>query len=115
MELITEELERKIEEYPIHSQENQGENAVILFKLFNPYGMGTWYVLEGDKQPDGDYLFFGYVESLINEEFNEYGYFSLEELENLRIPVKINGKLAFYGQIERDIGFENIRVGRILK
>lgn len=114
MKLLTEELEKKLKRFPLYSQDGKGDEAIVVLKFFNPYGMGTWYVLEADKQENGDYLFFGYVESPISPSFDEYGYFSLGELENLRIPIRINGEVVSYGSIERDLYFESVRIGDII-
>lgn len=101
MKLMTQEIEEKLKEYPLHSQDGKGDEAQVVIKYFNPAGAGTWYVLEGEKQENGDYLFFGYVE-LIEP---EYGYFSLSELENLKLP---------YGMgIERDVYSELKTIGEM--
>ena len=92
-----------------------GRETQILPFLFPRRKLGTWYVLEAEKQENGDYLFFGYVESPITPEFNEYGYFSLSELENLKIPIRINGVIVSYGKIERDLYFERVRIGDVIK
>ena len=115
MELMTKEMEGKLKSFPFYSQDGKGDDAIVVMKFFNPYGLGTWYVLEAEKQENGDYLFFGYVESLITPEFNEYGYFSLSELENLKIPIRINGVIVSYGKIERDLYFERVRIGDVIK
>ena len=115
MKLMTREMEGKLKSFPFYSQDGKGDDAIVMMKFFNPYGLGTWYVLEAEKQENGDYLFFGYVESPITPEFNEYGYFSLSELENLKIPIKINGITVSYGKIERDLYFEKVRIGDIIR
>jgi Protein of unknown function (DUF2958) len=61
-------------------------------KFFCPWSDWTWFATEGDPQGD-DFIFFGYVIGF--EE--EWGYFSLTELESVRGP----GGLT----IERDIYF----------
>lgn len=65
-------------------------NREVPVKFFTPWSNWTWYVLEG-QQEDGDFLFFGYVEGLENE----FGYFSLRELESIRGPFGLT--------IERDL------------
>ena len=61
MELMTREMEGKLKSFPFYSQDGKGDDAIVVMKFFNPYGLGTWYVLEAEKQENGDYLFFGYV------------------------------------------------------
>lgn len=81
---ITKEIEKKLAKFPLYSQQNKGEDAEIIVKFFNPYGSGTWYVLEGEKKEDGDWLLYGLVD--LHE--REYGYFSLKELEEVRINIR---------------------------
>lgn len=97
MKLITKEIERKLEKSPLYSHEGE-ENPQIIVKFFNPYGRGTWYVTEGEKQEDGDWLFFGIAEIFERE----WGYFTLSDLESIR-PVR---QLPSLG-IERDMYFNN--------
>ncbi len=64
----------------------------IIVKFFSPWTSWTWYAVEGEEK-DGDFTFFGLVAG--NE--NEWGYFSLNELTEVRGP----GGL----RIERDYHF----------
>ena len=57
MELMTREMEGKLKSFPFYSQDGKGDDAIVVMKFFNPYGLGTWYVLEAEKQENGDYLF----------------------------------------------------------
>ncbi len=72
----------------------------IVCKFFNPCGAGTWYVVEGQQEED-DFIFFGLVD--LHEK--EFGYFSLNELEALRLPFGLN--------IERDRHFEITKVAQV--
>lgn len=47
MKLITKELEKIFEKYPIGSQDGLGGNAKVIAKFFNPVGVGTWLITEG--------------------------------------------------------------------
>lgn len=115
MELITSEVEQKLSEYPLRSQDGKGGDAEVVVKYFNPYGSGTWYVLEAEKQENGDYLCFGYVESPITPEFDEYGYFSIKELESLEIPFRNSeGEVVFVGKIERDLYISDLKMSDVL-
>jgi len=69
----------------------------IIVKFFTPWSNWTWFAYEGEKQKDGNWLFFGMVHGLEKE----LGYFNLNELEELRGPGGI--------KIERDkwFGFEH--------
>ena len=103
MKLLTKEIEKKLEKHPIYSQDGKGDNADIIVKFFNPMGKGTWYVLEGEKQADGDWLFYGIVDLYCRE----YGSFLLSELESIRLPFGLG--------IERDLHFNNKKVADIKK
>lgn len=113
MELMTRELKEMMKEYPLGSQDGLMGEAEVLIKFFNPYGLGTWYVLEGEEQPDGDFMFFGYVKSPIDPMFDEYGYFTLSELENVKIELNILG-LKGIGRIERDLYFPIRKLNELL-
>lgn len=93
MKLLTKDIERKLEKSPLYSQENN-ENPDIIVKFFNPCGRGTWFITEGEKQANGDWLLFGLC--CIQEP--ELGYVLLSELENLRLPYGLS--------IERDRGYK---------
>jgi hypothetical protein len=73
---------------------------MVYAKFFTPDSNWTWYVTEGSES-DGDFLFFGYVFGLDNE----WGYFSLNELQSARGPLGL--------AIERDIHFEPAPFSRI--
>ena len=94
MKLLTEQLKKQIPD--LCSTENvPKEDKVFVCKFFNPTGLGTWYVVEGAEEEDGDWLFFGLVD--LHEK--EWGYFTLNELQSVRG--------AFGLGIERDIHFNN--------
>ena len=94
MKLITKELEKIFEKYPIGSQDGLGGKAKVIAKFFNPVGAGTWLITEADKTEDGDYEMFGYCH-LGDDEFAELGYVMLSDLENLKLPFGLS--------IERDL------------
>lgn len=75
----------------IGSQETNPD-PIVIAKFFNPYGAGTWYATE--YKPD-EKLFFGFV-SIHGDYCDEWGYFSLEELESIRVK-------PFGLGIERDL------------
>lgn len=89
MKLLTKEIEKKLPK--LYSTEDiPCEEKIGAVKFFNPCGAGTWIGIEYDPE---DKLFFGFVD-LIDK---EYGYFSLEELESIRLPFGL--------RIERDLHF----------
>jgi hypothetical protein len=99
MKLLTAAIIKALEKTPLYSTEKQ-DTAPVLVKFFNPTGSGSWYVLEAEKQEDGDWLFFGLAD--LHEK--ELGYFTLSELESV--------KLRFGLGIERDMYFDHMIVDK---
>jgi hypothetical protein len=98
MKLMTKEIEQKLP--PLYHFEKAKTEPVALVKFFDPTGSWTWYVAEGEKQDDGDWLFWGAVDGF---EF-EYGYFTLRELEHAKDGCKGIQALP----IERDLYFKPV-------
>jgi len=94
MKLLTKEIEKKLPK--LYSQENEKDPKIIV-KYFTPWSNWTWFAWEGEKQPNGDWIFFGMVHGLEKE----MGYFSLNELESITGPMGL--------KVERDkwFGFEH--------
>lgn len=92
MLLMTDELEKAFENYPIGSQEGKMEEADVVVKYFNPTGVGTWLITEGEKQDDGDWLLYGYCHLF---EW-EWGYVMLSELEGIRLPFGLGIEREIY-------------------
>lgn len=94
MKLLTKEIEKKLPK--LRSQEGV-PNPKIIVKFFHPLSSWTWFVVEGDRQENGDMLFFGLVDGFEKE----LGYFTLRQLEE----VKVKGL-----GIERDMYFGEHRI-----
>lgn len=73
---------KQIETLPDIYETDGDEPKKAYIHFFNILGRGDWYVLEGKQMNDGDWYFFGYVRSPIGEEFDEYGYFTLQQLKD---------------------------------
>jgi len=99
MKLMTKELEERFE--MVGSQEDI-KDPLVIAKYFNPAGAGTWYATEYNPK---ERLFFGYV-SIFGDWNDEWGYFSLDELEGF--------KGQFGLGIERDLFFVEKRASRVL-
>lgn len=95
MELIDENIERLFEQYPLESQDGLDEQRVIV-KYFTPWAPYVWYITEGSKKGN-DWILFGYVVNGLNEDFNEWGYVSLNELQSVKGPLGL--------KVERDLHF----------
>ena len=99
MKLLTKTLEKRFAQVGSQSEE---KDPLIIAKFFNPTGAGTWYATEYD--PDRR-VFFGYV-SIFGDWNDEWGSFSLEELESYRGPFGLG--------IERDLHFGEKRASQVI-
>jgi hypothetical protein len=93
MKLMTKELEDRFTK--VGSQEHI-KDPVVIAHFFNPTGGGDWFATEYDH---ANKIFFGYV-SIFRDWNDEWGSFSLEELESYK------GKLGL--GIERDRYFDEM-------
>ena len=91
MKLITKAIEKKLLNTPLYSTDSNMIKDVLV-KFFNPCGAGTWYDFEAEKNGN-DWEFFG----LVDLYEKELGYFTLSELESIRLPFGLS--------IERDMYF----------
>jgi hypothetical protein len=101
MKLLTKEIEKKLANRNAEiAQRNRAdyyeffENDEVIVKYFNPYGGGTWYIMSGEKQPNGDWILFGLCEIFDRE----WGDVSLNELAQLDLPLGL--------KIERDLHYD---------
>lgn len=100
MRLMTAELEKRFAQ--VGSQE-EVKDPVIVAKFFNPVGRGTWYATEYDPQTK---TFFGYV-SIFGDWNDEWGSFSLEELESYKGPFGLG--------IERDLYWTEKKSSEVIR
>ncbi len=96
MKLLTKEIIKKLPKLYATEDIDLLDKEVVC-KFFNPCGLGTWYAIEG-QEVDGDFIFFGLVD--LHEK--EFGYFSLNELQAIKLPFGLS--------IERDIHFSSEKV-----
>jgi hypothetical protein len=94
MKLLTQEIENRLPK--LYSQDNVVD-PICHIKFFTPDAGWTWFICSGEKQEDGDWLFFSKVISPIMPE-GELGYVSLSELKSAR------GALGL--PVERDLYFQ---------
>lgn len=105
MELITKELKEAFKKHPLYStEETKLLEKEIVVKYFNPYGVGTWLIVEGQEQEDGDYLLFGLC--YLTEW--ELGYITLKQLEEIRDNKKLMS-------VERDLYLTEKTIGDYLE
>lgn len=98
MKLITKTLEDRFNEI---GDQSESLDPIIVAKFFNPCGSQTWYASEYNQQSE---VCFGYVTGM---DFDEWGTFSIQELEALKLPYGLS--------IERDIHFKEKRFKELIK
>lgn len=94
MKMLTKELEKKLPKLGATDGKPPEEKKAIV-KYFSPVGSATWYGCEYDPK---ERVFFGYVTGLCPG-CDEWGYFSLTELEQVKGPLGIG--------IERDLYWDS--------
>ena len=77
--LITPELEKAMQDYPLYSQDSKKKDAVCIAVFF--IGNARWYVLEGQREND-DFVLFGIVVGLAE---TEYSYISANEMASVEL------------------------------
>ena len=96
MKLLTKEIRKRLPKL----RETEGQDyPIVQVKFFTPDSSWTWFAIEFD----GKDLFYG----LVDGHCQEYGYFSLAELESVRGPLGL--------PIERDIYFKPTPVSKFLQ
>lgn len=91
MELMTKEIAEILPK--LYSQEDI-DDPICSLKYFTPDSSFSWFIFEGEKQVDGDWLFFSKVVSSLCPE-GELGYVRLSELQSVKGPLGLG--------IERDL------------
>lgn len=103
--LVTKAIETALAKTPYGTQDGVPlRDKKIIARYFNPYGHGTWYVLEDSSFKD-DRIVFGAVDMGCGLEL---GGFSIAEIETTRIHVSMFGMSADL-PLERDIGVEPLK------
>ncbi len=98
MQLLTNELVKRFAKV---GRQEEVHDPLVIAKFFNPAGAGTWYATEYDPK---DRIFFGFV-SIFGDYNDEWGSFSLEELETYRGPLGVG--------IERDLYFGEKHISEV--
>lgn len=100
MKLFTREIDEKLfEQYPLG---NDLQNQVVVAKIFNCYGQGTWYLLNSDPD-DPDYIW-----AIVDLFEVEIGSVSRADLESIKVP-------PFGLGLERDRSFQPTNALEIFK
>ena len=95
MKLITQTLKERFAQI---GRQDQKQDPIVVAKFFDPAGSASWWVTEYDPETN---CCFGYVTGL---QFDEWGYFSVNELEAIRRPFGLG--------IERDRHFQETPISK---
>lgn len=106
MKLITKEIIKLFEKYPIGSQDGKEGDATVIVKFFYPAGAATWLITEGNliKNENGnvsDIEMFGFC-CPMGVEYGELGYVMLSNLETIEVIPGL--------KVERDLYFPNGKI-----
>jgi len=93
MKLFTSAIDKQL--FAQYNMGNDLENQKVVAKIFNPYGAGTWYLLNSDPN-DPDYIW-----AIVDLIDIEMGSVSRSELESIKVP-------PFRLPLERDTSFTPI-------
>lgn len=92
MKLITKEIKKRLEKYPLYSQDGKKEEAISQAKFFLCVGAWSWFILEADLENN-----IAYGITINGSGEGEYGYTSLTELQGLTTKLGLT--------VERDTSF----------
>lgn len=100
MKLFTKAIDSQLfAQYP---KGNDLENQKVVAKIFNPYGRGTWYIINSDPN-DPDYLW-----AIVDLFEVEVGSVSRTDLETIKVP-------PFRLNLERDIYFTPVNAAKLYR
>ena len=97
MKLFTKEIEKKLQAQ--YAKGSDLESQDVIAKIFNPFGKGTWYLINQDPE-DPDYLW-----AIVDLMEVEIGSVSKKELEQTRARFNLG--------LERDLYFEPINAQKL--
>ena len=100
MKLLTKKLEKRFAQV---GRQEDIKDPLVIARFFNPTGAGTWFATEYDPE---EHIFFGYV-SIFGDWNDEWGYFSLDELQSYRGKFRLG--------IERDLYFQEQPASQVIK
>ena len=100
MKLFTKEIDKKL--FAQYSKGSDLSNQMVVAKIFNPYGRGTWYLINSDED-DPDYLW-----AIVDLFEVEVGSVSRKELESIKIK-------PFNFGLERDLSFRPRNAEEVFK
>ena len=104
--LLTEEIKKALPEL-YATEEISLDDKIVICKWF--CGPFTWFCVEGEKQEDNDWLFFGYVKNDTDPDCSEFGYWTLSQLEELTLERRRT--IPF---VELDLYFKQDKLSNVL-
>ena len=103
MVLMTKKIEKELLAHP-YKEGIQPRDRKVIVMYFNPLNYAhQWYIVSGEKLPNGDWELFG----LVHIDCWEWGYVNLSELQAVKLPL-LHG-------IEREKTVFNQRLEYVLK
>ena len=97
MKLLTKaQREKLIRNHAENENATKPKKHKVVVKLFNPVGIGTWYLTELNPYTE---IAFGLCELAEKE----IGYVSLTELEELRLPMGLKIERDRYSKIDKTL------------
>ena len=97
MKLLTKaQREKLIRNHAENENATEPKKHKVVVKLFNPVGMGTWYLTELNPYTN---VAFGLAE--IHEK--EIGYVDIAELESLKLPMGLKIERDRYSKIDKTL------------
>ena len=97
MKLLTKaQREKLIRNHAENETATEPKKHKVVVKLFNPVGIGTWYLTELNPYTE---MAFG----LCQLAEKEIGYVSLTELEELRLPMGLKIERDRYSKIDKTL------------
>lgn len=103
--LITSELQKRLADYPLYSQDGKHKDALCIAVFF--LGNIRWYIMEG-QQEGNDFTLYGIVTGL---QETEYGYQSVTEMESITYDASEYGLGTL--RIEQDKDFKPCTLAEI--
>ena len=103
--LITPDLEKAMQDYPLYSQDSKKKDALCIAVFF--IGSARWYILEGQREYD-DFVLFGIIVGLAE---TEYGYISANEMASVALDASKYGLGTI--MVEQEKAFQPCKLSAI--
>jgi hypothetical protein len=95
MNLLNLDIETELVQKSLYAAYEEGSNAKVIAKFYNPFGEEKWFITGGDKLPNGDWMLYG-LSYIQHWEIGTYLLSVLETLES-NYTIKIERDLQYNG------------------